>query len=166
MEKFLVCDFIEPIGRLMVFMTDEAIARIHFGGVNTQCEPAECDRFGFIRQMNEYLAGERKDFDLPISLERVTSEFSRRVLENMMNIPYGQTLSYSELATISGNAKAARAVGMSCNRNPLAILIPCHRVVGKNGSLTGYAGGLECKRFLQELERKNKHKFISPDYCS
>ena len=155
MERYFTHDFAEPIGRLTVFATDDAITRVCFGDVPTQCEPGD-DRFGFVGQMSEYLEGKRTSFSLPMSYKGASSAasgFSGRVMENMARIPYGQTMSYSSLAAVSGNPKAARAVGMVCNRNPLAILIPCHRVTGRDGSLTGYAGGLAIKRFLLELER-------------
>ena len=98
----------------------------------------------------EDFAGRRRSFELPLSLRG--SEFQTRVWNALGDIPYGETRSYQEIAAAVGNGKAARAVGMANNRNPLPILIPCHRVVGKSGKLVGYAGGLERKRYLLELE--------------
>lgn len=106
------------------------------------------------RQLQEYLAGTRREFSLP--LHPVGTEFQQRVWKLLQTIPYGETWTYGELARAAGNPKASRAVGMANNRNPLAIVIPCHRVIGANGSLTGYAGGLDIKQRLLELERSTR----------
>jgi methylated-DNA-[protein]-cysteine S-methyltransferase len=102
-------------------------------------------------QLKEYFNGKRKAFDLPLTL--CGTDFQVKVWEALQNIPYGKTCSYGELAVITGNPKASRAVGMANNRNPIPIIVPCHRVIGFDGSLTGYAGGLELKRQLLELEK-------------
>ena len=101
-------------------------------------------------QLREYFAGERKEFDLPLAPQGTA--FQRRVWEKLCEIPYGERRSYGELAGMIGNPKASRAVGMANHRNPIMIVIPCHRVLGKDGSLTGYAGGLEMKKVLLNLE--------------
>ena len=116
--------------------------------------PAERDWSISVSQLNEYFAGTRKSFDLPLKFDG--TEFQNRVWRELQNIPYGKTISYKELAEKTGNIKACRAVGMANNKNPLPIIIPCHRVVGSNGKLTGYAGGLEVKKFLLELEQEYK----------
>ena len=103
-------------------------------------------------QLEEYFAGKRKTFDLP--LDPAGTPFQRAVWQALRAIPYGQTCSYADIAARIGRPKACRAVGMANHRNPIAILIPCHRVIGKKGSLTGYAGGLEIKERLLELERE------------
>ncbi|HEX2927794.1 MAG TPA: methylated-DNA--[protein]-cysteine S-methyltransferase [Ruminiclostridium sp.] len=103
------------------------------------------------RQLDEYLKGGRKVFDLPMSPEG--TEFMQSVWKCLCGIPYGQTRTYGEIAEAAGNIKACRAVGMANNRNPIPIFIPCHRVVGANGKLTGYRGGLTIKQKLLELER-------------
>ena len=103
-----------------------------------------------IRQLNEYLAGKRKTFTVPLHF--MGTPFQLKVWDELRRIPYGETRSYGELAGRVGNLKAQRAVGMANNKNPIAILVPCHRVIGKDGSLTGYAGGLDLKRRLLELE--------------
>lgn len=103
-------------------------------------------------QLEEYLAGERKRFDLPLCPQGTA--FQKKVWEALCTIPYGQTRSYADIAVQIGDPKACRAVGMANNRNPIAILVPCHRVIGKNGDLTGYAGGLEIKRRLLDLEKQ------------
>lgn len=101
-------------------------------------------------QLDEYFAGKRTTFDLP--LRPVGTVFQKKVWSALCDIPYGQTMSYKEIAIAVGNERACRAVGMANNKNPIAIIIPCHRVIGSNGDLVGYAGGLDMKRSLLELE--------------
>ena len=101
--------------------------------------------------MEEYFAGKRQAFDLPLAPSG--TEFQRRVWAALTEIPYGETRSYGQIATAIGQPGASRAVGMANGRNPVSIVVPCHRVVGASGSLTGYAGGPERKQFLLDLER-------------
>ena len=101
-------------------------------------------------QLGEYFAGERTGFDLP--LDPAGTPFQRAVWEALVEIPYGETVSYGELARQVGRPGASRAVGLANGRNPISIVVPCHRVIGASGSLTGYGGGLDRKRFLLELE--------------
>jgi methylated-DNA-[protein]-cysteine S-methyltransferase len=103
------------------------------------------------RQLDEYFAGTRREFDLDVDLSPAR-EFGRSVLEQLARVPYGELTTYGELAARAGRPRAARAVGTVMNRNPVPIVLPCHRVVGSSGSLVGYAGGLERKRLLLELE--------------
>lgn len=103
-------------------------------------------------QLEEYLAGKRKAFDLALAPQG--TPFQRRVWEELQRIPYGQTRCYGELAKAIGKPGAARAVGMANNRNPIAVIIPCHRVIGADGSLTGYGGGLPMKEKLLRLEKE------------
>ena len=103
------------------------------------------------RQLSEYLIGERKRFDLP--LHPRGTMFQQQVWKALCDIPYGETRSYKEIAEAIGNPKAVRAVGMANNRNPLLIVIPCHRVIGANGKLVGYAAGIEMKEYLLKLEK-------------
>lgn len=102
-------------------------------------------------QLEEYFRGERQEFDLPFA--PVGTPFQTAVWEALKEIPYGETRSYGQIAAAIGNPKASRAVGMACNRNPIWIVIPCHRVVGSTGKLTGYEGGLDMKRALLEHEK-------------
>jgi methylated-DNA-[protein]-cysteine S-methyltransferase len=102
------------------------------------------------RQLDDYLAGRRRDFDLP--LDPVGTEFQSLCWQALQRIPYGETRSYSEQARAIGRPAAIRAVGRANHDNPIGVIIPCHRVIGANGSLTGYAGGLDMKRALLELE--------------
>jgi len=105
------------------------------------------------KQIAEYLKGQRKSFDLPLSPSG--TEFQQKVWKALTSIPYGTTVSYKDIAGKIGNEKACRAVGMANNRNPIALIIPCHRVIGKNGKLIGYGGGLDIKEYLLKLERDN-----------
>lgn len=104
-------------------------------------------------QLKEYLSGKRKNFD--IEIEMIGTEFQKKVWKELLNIPYGETRSYKDIATAIGNKKACRAVGNANNKNPIAIIVPCHRVVGSNGSMTGYAGGIDIKEKLLKIENCN-----------
>ena len=133
---------------------------ITFEGENlTGCRltdlPGPTERTAFsaraLREIEEYLAGERRAFDLPLAAPGTA--FQKRVWAELRRIPYGQTASYGEIARRIGSPGAARAVGQACNRNPIWLIVPCHRVIGADGSLTGYEGGVEIKRRLLELEQ-------------
>lgn len=105
------------------------------------------------KQIEEYFDGNRKSFDIPISPSG--TEFQQKVWNALQTIPYGETRSYKDIAIAVGNEKACRAVGMANNRNPISIIIPCHRVIGKDGKLVGYGGGLQTKDYLLKLEKNN-----------
>ncbi len=104
-------------------------------------------------QLQEYFECRRKEFDLP--LQMIGTDFQKRVWQALQEIPYGKTCSYKDIATAVGNSKASRAVGMANNRNPISIVVPCHRVIGASGALVGYGGGLERKSSFLDLERNN-----------
>ncbi|MHC1720427.1 MAG: methylated-DNA--[protein]-cysteine S-methyltransferase [Clostridiaceae bacterium] len=104
-------------------------------------------------ELVEYLEGKRKSFDIPLAPKG--TEFQMNVWKALQEIPYGETRTYKEIAETIGNPKACRAVGLSNNRNPISIIIPCHRVIGSNGKLVGYAGGLEVKEYLLKLENQS-----------
>lgn len=104
-----------------------------------------------IRQLNEYLSGERQHFDIPIAV--VGTDFQLAVWSILRSIPYGSVWSYQDVASAIGNPKAVRAVGAANGKNPISIIVPCHRVIGKSGKLTGYAGGVENKEKLLVLEK-------------
>ncbi len=104
-------------------------------------------------QLKEYFDGTRKEFDIPYEL--VGTEFQKKVWKELLKIPYGETISYKELAIRIGNERAQRAVGGANNKNKLAIIVPCHRVIGSNGSLVGYASGVDVKKMLLELEKSH-----------
>lgn len=103
------------------------------------------------KQLKEYFAGRRKEFDLPLVFHG--TPFQKSVWNALMKIPYGETRSYKDIAELIDNPKACRAVGLANGRNPISIIAPCHRVIGSNGSLTGYGGGLNIKQILLELEK-------------
>jgi methylated-DNA-[protein]-cysteine S-methyltransferase len=145
-----------PLGELTLVARDRVLSGLYFPGHWYMPAP---DVFGapsadgFERteeQLGEYFAGERTEFGLETTI--VGDEFQRRVWELIDRIPHGQTTTYGEMAQDLGDPALARKVGGAVGRNPLSIVTPCHRVVGKDGKLTGYAGGLERKRFLLELE--------------
>jgi methylated-DNA-[protein]-cysteine S-methyltransferase len=134
---------------------DGAITRLFFATAQEAQEGAATETpllRGAALQVRQYLAGRRKEFFLP--LDPQGTEFMRRVWQALETIPYGETRTYKEIALQTGHAKAYRAVGLANNRNPLAIIIPCHRVVGANGKLVGYGGGLPLKERLLQLEQQ------------
>lgn len=145
-----------PIGELLLVGDGDALHRLHMQHGRRPIAPAADWRranepFTDIRaQLSEYFAGERTAFDVPLALEG--SPFELRVWRALQEIPYGATTSYGELARRIGHPAAARAVGLANGRNPVAVIVPCHRVIGADGTLTGYGGGLERKRLLLDLE--------------
>jgi len=140
------------IGKLLIEEDEGNIIRITLA--NDELEKSEEKETEIIkeanRQIQEYLKGKRKKFELPIKLEG--TEFQKRVWKELCNIPYGQTKTYGEIAKLIGNSKAARAVGMANHNNPIMIVIPCHRVIGSNKKLVGYALGLDIKEKLLKIE--------------
>ncbi|MDR1413132.1 MAG: methylated-DNA--[protein]-cysteine S-methyltransferase [Actinomycetes bacterium] len=143
-----------PVGSIAIVADDEAITHILFGAervpVAARREEAPLIQRA-IRQLREYFAGTRRDFDLPLAPKGTA--FQQKVWQALRDIPYGQTCSYGDIAQVVGRPRAARTVGGANNRNPISIVIPCHRVVGSNGALVGYGGGLDNKELLLELER-------------
>lgn len=144
-----------PVGPLLVHGTAEGLQEIRFADEAapepTPTDPAAQAILERARaQLTEYFAGARRRFDLPLA--PAGTAFQRRVWAALREIPYGHTESYGELAARLGKPTAARAVGLANGRNPLPVVVPCHRVIGTDGSLTGYAGGLAIKRQLLELE--------------
>ena len=138
-----------PIGPMTLVQEGEALARLDFD-VPSQPEEATPLLLEACRQLREYFAGERKEFALPLA--PAGTEFQKKVWAALRDIPWGETRSNGDIARAIGNPTACRAVGMANGRNPLPVFIPCHRVIGTNGSITGYSGGLEKKRFLLRLE--------------
>ena len=151
------------IGPLLLAVTERGLCRISFDpepdretetlartfGVRVLRAPRELDPVR--RELDEYFQGRRRAFDLPLDL-RGREGFSRDILERLAKVPYGEVTTYKSLAVQAGNPRAARAVGTIMNRNPIPIVLPCHRVVGSNGSLVGYGGGLDRKRLLLDIE--------------
>jgi len=148
-----------PIGALLLAGDDEGLKHVGFSEGKGQIQPQpdwknDERAFGDVKkQLDEYFAGKRKTFDL--KLAPTGTAFQREVLDALQRIPYGETRSYQEIASGVGRPKAVRAVGAANGRNPLPIIIPCHRVIGANGSLTGFGGGLATKKYLLDLERSH-----------
>ena len=139
-----------PVGEMYLCGNDTAITQLRFG--HSEAEAPSPLLLEAEKELLEYFAGKRKEFDLP--LEPEGTGFQKKVWQALRDIPFGETRSYGEIAAAVGNPKACRAVGMANNRNPIAIITPCHRVIGADGKLTGYAGGLGIKEFLLEHERR------------
>lgn len=145
------------IGHVEVTGSENGIRTLYF--LNFKVKPQHvpsCLRAG-IDQLEEYFHGSRKQFDLKLDLEG--SPFQLKVWNELLNVPYGTTISYLELARRTGNAKAFRAVGGANGHNPVSIIVPCHRIIGSNGRLVGYRGGLKRKKWLLEHE----HAFLQGD---
>lgn len=143
-----------PIGTLRLVSQDNKLARVEFPGQH-QIQPDEQPQNDSIitaaaNQLREYFAGERKNFELPLAPGG--TEFQREVWACLQAIPFGEVRSYRDIAQAVGRPKAVRAVGAANGRNPIPIIVPCHRVIGSDGSLTGFAGGLEMKKVLLNLE--------------
>ncbi len=148
-----------PIGDLLLAGDDEGLSLIGFpkGKMRRDPEPDwifnEKPLAEARRQLDEYFAGERKEFDLPLQLSG--TDFQVQVLEELQRIPYGETTSYGAIAKRIGRPRAVRAVGAANGRNPIPIVIPCHRVIGSTGDLTGFGGGLDTKAALLRLEAEH-----------
>ncbi len=138
-----------PVGPLTLTEEDGAITELLFGARRPE-GGRTAPLSEAARQLDEYFRGLRRSFDLPVNPSG--TEFQKRVWRALRDIPYGETRSYGEIARAADSPKAFRAVGMANHSNPVSIIIPCHRVIGADGSLTGYGGGLETKRFLLRLE--------------
>ena len=153
------CYLDTPIGDLLLAGDEDALSLIGFpkGSMRHDPEPdwiyKEKPFAEARRQLEEYFAGERKEFDLPLRLNG--TEFQVQVLEELLKIPYGETTSYGDIAKRIGRPNAMRAVGAANGRNPIPIIVPCHRVIGSSGDLTGFGGGLDTKEALLRLEAEN-----------
>lgn len=140
-----------PLGPLWLAEEDGALTALSFAPIPGAGPDIPSDLLRRASaQLAEYLAGTRRVFELPLAPRG--TDFQLRVWAALCAIPWGETRAYGDVAAAVGAPLAARAVGMACNRNPIALIIPCHRVVGRDGSLTGYGGGLDKKRFLLALE--------------
>jgi methylated-DNA-[protein]-cysteine S-methyltransferase len=147
-----------PIGQLFLVTDDSGLCQIRFANGKHPAKPDPTWKENPtplqepIRQLRAYFAGELETFDLPLAPQG--TPFQRKVWKLLCDIPYGETISYGELARRAGNPKASRAVGLANGSNPIPIVIPCHRVIGSDGKLTGYGGGLPIKEKLLALERR------------
>ena len=148
--------YISPVGRLLLEVEDGFVVRLDFAdGIEAEGKNGNESALmtQVVMQLDEYFRGARKNFNLP--LNPAGTGFQRKVWEVLLTIPYGETRAYREIAEAAGCPKGFRAVGMANNKNPIAIIIPCHRIVSSNGKLVGYAGGLDRKEALLALERAN-----------
>lgn len=153
-----------PLGPLTLVASDEVLSGVY---MNAQRHAPGDEVFGVpdpegfaeaARQLREYFDGERRTFDLPLAMRG--TDFQRTVWSALCDIPYGETVSYGELAERIGRPGASRAVGLANGRNPISIIVPCHRVIGADGSLTGYGGGIDRKRHLLAFERGADHGLL------
>lgn len=144
-----------PLGGLAIFDDEEAITGVHLCGHAPENAEKEASSLAQLAcgQLNEYFAGRRKSFDLPLHLKG--TDFQRKVWNALREIPYGETRSYKQIAEEINHPKACRAVGGANHNNPVLIIVPCHRVIGSNKSLTGFGCGLPAKEFLLNLEKEN-----------
>lgn len=147
--------FSSPFGSVYIYADDKAIKAVLFKPwQNSMADNAVSQSNPIIdkcwQQLEEYFSGKRTNFDLPISADG--TEFQQKVWQTLLTIPYGETWNYGQLAQAIGNNNASRAVGAANGKNPISIIIPCHRVIGANGTLTGYAGGLIAKEWLLKHE--------------
>ncbi|MCX5119696.1 methylated-DNA--[protein]-cysteine S-methyltransferase [Micromonospora sp. NBC_00362] len=141
-----------PIGEFSVATDGTSVRGAHFGRLEGATnEPGDALSRQAVDELRAYFAGELTAFTVPVSVPR-GSDFERAVWREMTRIPYGETLTYGEVARLVGDAGAARAVGVACNRNPVPVIVPCHRIVGAGGKLVGFGGGLPRKVKLLELE--------------
>jgi methylated-DNA-[protein]-cysteine S-methyltransferase len=144
-----------PVGRLSLYSDGEALTGIYMESRKPPLNALPGGQIAVLKsaagQLKEYFAGARRDFDLAVTLHGTA--FQQKVWEQLKKIPYGETLSYGQLAMRIGQPTASRAVGLANGRNPVSIVIPCHRVIGADGSLTGYGGGIQRKEWLLEHER-------------
>ena len=150
--------FNSPIGTIKIEADDEYITAVYFidknSTLNTDVEEVNDSIIICKKQLQEYFNGIRKCFDIKLKFLKAT-EFQKKVWKELQKIPYGQTASYKEIAERINNPKGCRAVGNANNKNPIAIIVPCHRIVGSNGKMVGYAGGIDKKEFLLSLECAN-----------
>lgn len=144
-----------PVGKLCIGERDGAITRVTWNQIPADAVEEETELIQKCKQeLDEFFEGKRKTFDLPLA--PVGTAFQKRVWDALREIPYGETRTYKDIAIAVDSPKGFRAVGMANNKNPIAIIVPCHRVIGSNGKLVGYAAGMETKTFLLALEQQER----------
>jgi methylated-DNA-[protein]-cysteine S-methyltransferase len=151
------CTIETPIGPLHAMVEEGALVELKFGTAGTGSGRIEIRPDPVTAQLREYFSGSRREFDVKLSPRG--TEFQRAVWNELLRVPYGTTISYGELARRIGRPDAVRAVGAANGANPIPIIVPCHRVIGANGTLTGYGGGLDRKRWLLDLEQRGRKLF-------
>ena len=151
----MYCYYESPVGALTLAENEGRLVCLLFGKRQIDMPYGENDFLrGVMAQLDAYFAGERRSFDIPIEMRG--TPFQKKVWTALQSIPYGSTVSYKELAEMIGSPKACRAVGSANNKNPISIIVPCHRVIGADGKLTGYGGGVDNKAYLLKLEQKKE----------
>ena len=158
MEALFYVRTSSPVGPLFLVASTKGLVRLEFESHALKIDPSRTQLreskpalAPYLRELEEYFAGERREFSFPLDLRG--TEFQLACWRALLKIPYGETRSYRDIAKAIGHPHAYRAVGMSNNRNPVAIVVPCHRVIASSGSLCGYGGGLDVKRMLLDLEQ-------------
>jgi len=163
MNNLYKLDYESPIGVIEIAGTEEAISSILFSeqdkAVNRKNNETPSVLVACWNQLDEYFKGERAQFSIPYLLEG--TDFQKKVWQSLTHIPYAETGTYKDIAVSIGNEKAVRAVGSANGKNKISIVVPCHRIIGANGTLTGYAGGLWRKEWLLEHERNFKQKHFN-----
>ncbi|MBT3424711.1 MAG: methylated-DNA--[protein]-cysteine S-methyltransferase [Bacteroidetes bacterium] len=153
MEQLFKAYYKSPIGFIELIASNKGLRSLYFSS-----KKGENDTHEFLaesqKQLHEYFTAMRKEFDLPFDL--IGTEFQLKVWNTLLNIPFGKTASYLDLANLVATAKHTRAVGLANGANPISIILPCHRVIGKNGKLVGYGGGLERKQWLLDFESESR----------
>lgn len=153
------CIYDSPIGKLRICEENGAITQLYIQSEEETVTGEEATTYTEVsvvlkeacRQLSEYFVGERKQFDLPLCLKGTF--FQQKVWQALRKIPYGESRSYQDIAVAIGNSKAVRAIGGANHNNPVMIIVPCHRVINKDGSLGGFGGGVDVKQYLLELEK-------------
>jgi len=160
MEKLFYFRAPSPAGPLFFAASTKGLVRLEFEARVQRLNPSAIELeesksvlASYLRELDQYFSGKRREFSLPLDLRG--TDFQLACWRALLEIPYGETRSYGDIAHAIGHPRAYRAVGMSNNRNPIAIVVPCHRVIASSGSLCGYGGGLDLKRRLLDLERAN-----------
>ncbi|HUM06860.1 MAG TPA: methylated-DNA--[protein]-cysteine S-methyltransferase [Terriglobales bacterium] len=156
METLRFTYYPSPVGRLFLAGSDKGLVRLEFESrvqrlADVRLQESAVALAPYLSELREYFAGERREFTFALDLRG--TDFQMRCWKALLDIPYGETRTYADLARAIGHPNAFRAVGMSNNRNPIAIVVPCHRVIASDGSLCGYGGGLDIKRKLLTLEQ-------------
>ena len=158
-----------PVGPLFLAASSKGLVRLEFEAHTLKLNPkielreSKSTLSPYLRELTEYFSGERRVFTFPLDLRG--TDFQLACWHALLEIPYGETCSYRDIAQAIGHPRAYRAVGMSNNRNPIAIVVPCHRVIASSGSLCGYGGGLDIKRQLLDLEQGNLNRNLDGQPC-
>jgi methylated-DNA-[protein]-cysteine S-methyltransferase len=166
METFLYSKMNSPVGGLIFVVSHRGLVRLEFdrgkfprSTPETMWRESQSDTLPYVREVEQYFAGERRAFTFPLDLRG--TDFQLKCWRALLDIPYGETRTYADIARAVGQPRGFRAVGLANNRNPIAIVVPCHRVIASDGTLCGYGGGLDIKQKLLDLEARSSGLFAS-----